>query len=308
MSLSQIYNQPVSNLIKARSSWRTFDGKELTHEEISALADFLAAEYVGPFGNQATFKLIAARDGDSEMLRGLGTYGFIKGAKAYIVGAVENTSYSLEDYGFLLETVILYATQLGLQTCWLGGSFDKSAFAERYNLEKDNIIPAITPVGHAVDRRRLMDKMIRAGAGSSARKPFESLFFMNQFGIPLEHERADRFRTALDMLRLAPSASNKQPWRVIADFRSNDHDIFHFFLTRTPGYYKEDGGLFKIADLQRVDMGIGFSHFELTCKDDGIQGEWKIIPDELPVFEPGNRPDNTTYVASYITANQSDRR
>ena len=68
------------------------------------------------------------------------------------------------------------------------------------------------------------------------------------------------------MVRLAPSASNRQPWRIIAGRSRKD---FHFFLERTPGY---NNNRFVKSDLQRVDMGIAMCHFELAMKESGFNG------------------------------------
>ena len=90
------------------------------------LTGFMAANAVGPLGSQAHFALVAAAPGDASALKRLGTYGFIKGATGFIVGAVRQAPNDLEDYGYLREQVILYATGLGLGTCWLGGTFTRS--------------------------------------------------------------------------------------------------------------------------------------------------------------------------------------
>lgn len=51
--------------------------------------------------------------------------------------------------------------------------------------------------------------------GADTRFPFETLSFRNTFQEPLFPESAGRFRDALEMVRLAPSAGNKQPWRIV---------------------------------------------------------------------------------------------
>jgi hypothetical protein len=48
-------------------------------------------------------------------------------------------------------------------------------------------------------------------------------------------------------------------------------------------------------DLQRVDMGIAMCHFELTAKELGIVGKWKISdPGSISV------PQDTEYVVSWV--------
>ena len=85
----------------------------------------------------------------------------------------------------------------------------------------------------------------------------------------------------LEMVRKAPSASNKQPWRII-----KDQNTWHFYLMRTPGYLDNRYlKIMKIEDLQRVDMGIAMCHFELTTRELGLPGDWTILKSR--VDQPG---------------------
>jgi len=89
------------------------------------------------------------------------------------------------------------------------------------------------------------------------------------------------------MLRLGPSASNRQPWRVV---KEPGRDIFHLYVRRSKGYDK----LIKAVDLQRLDMGIAMSHFELTARELGLGGRWeKASPSLSPL------PERTEYVRSW---------
>jgi len=95
------------------------------------------------------------------------------------------------------------------------------------------------------------------------------------------------------MVRLAPSASNKQPWRIL-----RQGNAWHLYLRRTPGY---GGGLVSLflarADLQRVDMGIAICHFELTAGEIGLKGAWEVKEPAIA------RPDNLTeYIVSWVEA------
>ena len=110
-------------------SCRTYLNKPIDDQRRRRLAEFLDADQTGPLGSRVRFALVAATDDDDEALRGLETYGFIKGATGFIVGAAERTPKDMEDYDYLMEHAILFATDLGLGTCWLGGTFSKSRFA-----------------------------------------------------------------------------------------------------------------------------------------------------------------------------------
>ena len=71
--------------------------------------------------------------------------------------------------------------------------------------------------------------------------------------------------TAIEMVRIAPSASNKHPWRVVLDETGKS---FHFFMERTPGY--NNNPLLK-SDLQRIDTGVAMYHFEAAVKNAGLK-------------------------------------
>jgi hypothetical protein len=212
---------------------------------------------------------VAATEKDRDSLKGLGTYGFIKGAGGFIVGAVEPGLRDMEDFGYGLEQAVLAATDLGLGTCWLGGSFTKSSFARKIGATRSEVVPAVVAVGYPEKGSRV--SRIRERAGSDRRLPNEKLFWEEKPGEPLDLSCAPAFVTALEAVRWAPSASNKQPWRLI---RSGDD--WHFYLQRTKRYGKGSAvfSLLRLADLQRVDMGIAMCHFELVARECGLVGRW----------------------------------
>ncbi len=59
-----------------------------------------------------------------------------------------------------------------------------------------------------------------SSAGSANRKEWGDIFFSGNFGGKLSRRDAGDYGEALEMVRLAPSASNKQPWRVTANIIS----------------------------------------------------------------------------------------
>ncbi len=279
--------KPITELVKQRYSCRTYQDKPIEGGHQRVLSDFLSLQSAGPLGTRARFVLVAAADPDRQSLRGLGTYGFIRGAVGFIVGAAERAPRDLEDYGYLLEHAVVFATDLGLGTCWLGGTFSKSGFAKKIALTEREIMPAVAAVGY-IARGSKFEGWIRKRAGSDFRLPWESLFFDERFGEPLTPGRAGLYTEPLEMLRLAPSASNKQPWRIV-----RVGDVFHFFLQRTKGYGKGSlhFRLLHLADLQRVDVGIAMCHFELTAREIGLTGQWVI--DEPDIKKPDKSMEYT---------------
>ncbi|WP_407308515.1 nitroreductase family protein [Desulfosporosinus sp. SB140] len=275
---------PVVETIKKRVSVRTYDEKSpLSCETKEKLSKFFPL-LKGPFGESLRFEMIEsdiARKNDNVRL---GTYGVIKGATTYAVAVVKKGENDLEEFGYVLESLTLYATSLGLGTCWLGGTFKKSEFSKAIQQKEDEILPCITPIGFPNARRSLLESAMRLAAGSDKRKSWEELFFQRDFRKGLTKAEAEKYAVPLEMVRLAPSASNKQPWRIV-----KDQNTYHFYLQHTKGYAKHLG-----YDIQRVDLGIAMSHFEHTARELGIHGKWLLItPKDIFL------PQNTEYVVSW---------
>ena len=167
-----------------------------------------------------------------------------------------------------------------------------SSFAKKISSNEDEIIPAVTSVGYIAKKPRRLDAVIRRGARADKRLPWEALFFDGEFDKPLTQKAAGDYARPLEMVRIGPSASNRQPWRIL-----KDENTWHFYLQRSPGYRKRRTvKLFATSDLQRVDMGIAMCHFELTARELGLEGHWEVS-------SPKNTVKDSTveYVASWLT-------
>ena len=271
--------------IKKRVSCRSFDSRPLDNNMKEKLRTFFRENTRGPFGNALRFELIDLTDAERVELKSLGTYGVIKGASLYIAGAVRKGARAMEDFGYGMEKNILFATTLGLGTCWLGGTLNRAGFARKIGLAAEELMPAISPVGCPAQKRSLTDRAFRFMAKSDRRKPWQELFFDKQPGNPLALESAGAQGEALEAVRIGPSASNRQPWRIVCEGAS-----CHFFLQRTPGYDKMTGEV----KLQEVDMGIALCHFELAAKVSGVHGSWREM-------KPGFDAGTWEYVVSWVT-------
>ena len=254
--------------IRTRTSVRAFSREPLDPETRRSLETLLRDHSVGPFGNTVRLELMDLGEADRREAKGLGTYGIIKGARLYILAAIDDAPLTREDLGFCVEQVILGATELGLGTCWVGGTFRRGRFAERMGLSERQILPIVVPVGLPASKRSWRERALRLMAGSDHRKPWEELFFEGDDRKPLTRESCGGYAPALDGLRLAPSASNKQPWRVVGQ---QDPLAFHLCLERNVGYDKLFGGI----DLQSIDMGIAMCHFQLVAEELGLPGAWR---------------------------------
>lgn len=284
-------NQLTTDSIRFRYSCRSYNGSVMEKSSWEKMEDYIAGNSESPFGTKTRFINFAGSEENKDILKGLGTYGFIKGASAFIVGVTNHEEYSLEDFGYLMEKNILYATTIGLGTCWLGGSFKKSVFSQRAEAGENEYVPAVAAVGNIASKRRLAESALRFSISASKRIPFPQLFFNKAFGAPLYEEGAGAYKVPLEMVQKAPSASNKQPWRIVCDLEKGKFD---FYLHRTKKYYKRNKKMFGLADMQRIDMGIAMCHFEIAANELNIKGFWKVNK-----LEEQNLPEGAEYLVSW---------
>lgn len=243
--------------IEKRISVRTYQKKALLKKDEQAVKDIINSENEkkGPFGNPVKLFFYDSPYTGNDVPVQIGTYGWIKNPKAFVAGCVKNTFEGIVDFGYVFEEVILKLTKLGLGTVWLGGTFNRAAFD--YLLSEGEVVPAITPVGYPAESKSMRDKVIRMGSKGDKRHPFETLFFENDTKTPLSKDHI--IAKYLELVRIGPSASNKQPWRVIV--KGNKA---HFYLEKTPGY-----GIGIPFEIQALDLGIAICHFETGLIEDG---------------------------------------
>ncbi len=255
------FNKPVVELINERTSIRSYEEEDIEKEKLEKLKAFI--EDINKEAKiKARFTLTENSDG-SKGGKKLGTYGVISGVDTFIVGILDKDEKDAVEFGYLFEKIILFATDLELGTCWLGGTFNKSAFEGNFDLDANEFIPIVSPVGKGKENAGLIARVMEIGSGSDKRKPWDELFFEGKSLEPMDETMAGKYEIPLEAVRLGPSAVNKQPWRVVKD--GND---FHFYLVRSRGY--------KVAayDLQKNDIGIAKCHFELTARELGLEGSW----------------------------------
>lgn len=292
----------VKNTIKKRRSVRTYDKRKValsTREEIIKYADGLQ----NPLGPKVTFRLLdkaADPEGDK-----LGTYGIIKSAELYVGAKIHDEEYAPEALGYDFEQLVLYLTDMGLGTCWLGVTFNKGAFAEAMEVKDDEIFTIVSPIGYTADKMSLMETLMRKGSGGDKRMAWDQLFFKkgagvgpqagaySGFGAALTEAEAGEYADVLEAVRWAPSAVNRQPWRLVAEMADEAADgpaikAFHFYQA---GIKADDAGS---VQMHRIDMGIAICHFHLAALEKGLGGKFERI-------EPAcvDAPENTEYIITW---------
>ncbi|NLC83922.1 MAG: nitroreductase [Ruminococcaceae bacterium] len=273
---------PIEQAVRKRTSVRNYAAQDIDAEKIEALKHFIST-LNNPFGPEVLFHFLEPSEMEDQQK--LGTYGVIKGAKRYIGATVKEGPLALEALGYEFETVILFLAHLNLGSCWLGGTFNREGFASAMDIGEGRIFPAIIPYGYEANKRHLTETVMRRIISADQRKSWNELFFSQDFHSTLAKEAAGDLEFSLEMIRLGPSASNKQPWRIL--FKN---DMLHFYENQEPGYSTRFP-----YDIQRLDMGIAAAHFDLSVREKGIEGHFDFASE--PILE---LPKNTLYCYSWI--------
>jgi len=242
----------ITEHIKNRRSVRTFDERVLAKADIDKLASF-AKTIENPYKIPVDFKFMNAKEYGLNCPVTVGTDLFVGGK----IKCTENASVA---FGYSFEMFVLYAQAIGIGTTWLGGTMNRSAFEDAMELDSDEIMPCASPLGYPAKKMSLRESMMRKGVKADERLPFEELFFDGSFDTPLSKEKAGKWTESLEMVRLAPSAVNKQPWRVVVI-----NNAVHFYLKRSKGFARTEK-----LDMQMIDMGIALCHFDLTAKENNL--------------------------------------
>lgn len=258
-------NQSILATIRKRKSIRTYAQKPITDGDRKILQHVMRE-----LENERFRFEWFERETGNHFTERIGTYGVIKGAQAFLIGILHKNSEDQKDtaiqFGYAFEQIILKATELGLGTCWLGGTFIAAVFEKDINIEQNEKIMMLSPVGIPAEKKHLISKLTSLTANSSTRKLWQDLFFDKETKSYLSIESAGKYAPALEMVRLAPSAVNSQPWRIM-----KSESAFHFYVA--PTHYYAVG---KESFLHYNDIGIAMLHFELTCRALGLAGTWVL--------------------------------
>lgn len=282
----------IENTIRKRRSVRTFLKQKIDADIKKEIVQY-ACNLHNPLGPKVEFRLIdKASDLNGDKL---GTYGIIKGAELYVGAKIKREEYALEALGYDFEQLVLYLTDKDLGTCWLGGTFNKGTFAEAMEVGEDEIFTIISPIGYTAAKMSIIEKLMRKGSKGDMRLLWEDLFYKNEFGKAISVEDAGEYAEVLELVRLAPSAVNRQPWRIVMEDNNASSDecsgkVFHFYQSGIKPDDKES------SDMHRIDMGIAICHFHLAALEKGLTGKFVRKECEIPGV-----PSNAGYIISWVS-------
>lgn len=266
----------LMELVKERKSVRSYDGKDLSAEDMEKLKECVE-KAENPYGYKIDYRFLDAKE------NGLKS-PVLAGEKCYIAGKMKFEKDAEAAFGYSFEKFVLFAQSLGIGTVWIGGTMNRDVFEKVMELADDELMPCVSPIGYPAKKRSVKESMMRKAIKADSRVAFEEIFFDKSFDKPLKAGERPELDNALEMVRWAPSAVNKQPWRLVID-----GNTIHFYEKHSKGYINDKG-----FDMQKIDIGIAMCHFDMAMEEEGKSLEFKVE-------DPGiAKPEGVDYIASYV--------
>ena len=229
----------LEEAIEVRHSRRTYLPTPLDSETVDRLRQ-LVAFYAEKAGSR--IELVLDNGSAFEGLRR--NYGLFSGVRHYM-GLIDSRtdSTSVERLGYYGELIVLNATALGLGSCWVGGTFDRSICP--FSVAKDETLVCTIVVGNVEQRYSMKEKLIHSVIHRKTKSAEE--MYASDSDVP------DWFLSGMYAVQKAPSSANRQPVK------------FSFEKGEVRAWVE------NIADPAfALDFGIAKCHFELGAKN----GSW----------------------------------
>ena len=169
---------------------------------------------------------------------------------AFAALAAGEDPLSSEKLGYYGQQLILYATSLGLGTCWVASTYDKDSI--NVELRAGEKLWDVIPIGYTPEKMPARQKMIRAVIRKSDRKPEQFLESEIEY-----RDLPEWVRAGIDAVLKGPSAANKQPVNI----RYHDGKVYARIWKETHG-------------LQYNDLGIAKKQFEIGAAHAGMPGHF----------------------------------
>ena len=234
--------------IESRISCRAFSEKAIEPEKIEALRDVIAQANAQ---QDLHFELYGPDDFGGTLA--LNSNMFASSPAWYAALAAPDDLLSKERIGYYGELLVLTAAQLGLQSCWVAGTFDRKATYAQ--LAEGEVLHDVIPLGYGAEKIPLKQRTIRKGLRARSKK--QQALYDGPTPLP---EAPEWIQACIDGVWKAPSAINEQP--VVFAWSGEGTSV----RAQLPNVK---------SGMEYTDLGIAKLHFELVARACGIDGIWE---------------------------------
>lgn len=209
----------IEKLVRERHSVRNYLDKEIESEKISVLNDL-----INNINKEEDLNIQLILNDKDVFDKFILHYGRLKNCKNYIALIGKKDNLLDEKIGYFGESIVLKAQQLGLNTCWVAGTYKKSIVKATIN--KDEKLVCIIALGY--------------GVGNGVNRKSKTIKEVTE-----SIDYPDWFKRGIEFSLLAPTAVNEQKFK------------FTYIDENTVKAVKGKG------KMTSIDLGIVKYHFEL---------------------------------------------
>ena len=225
--LNEVKQNLMNETIQKRKSRRVFSKKQLSEALLQKIE-----EKIRKIDVKYDVNIELIEDGSKAFASFGKSYGLFKNVRSLILlKGNPGMRHFREKMGYYGEKLLLFAESLGLDTCWVGGTFDRESFS----YPEEEHIQAVILLGYAGEsgiREKLLSSLLHK------KKPWEAC-------IEGDSPYPKWVKEGMEAVALAPSALNKQK------------PFFPHLNGILPATVKND------FEMDMVDLGIAKLHFEL---------------------------------------------
>lgn len=216
--------------IYKRKSIRKFKNAPIPREAAQTLIAW--REWVHPLQDRLTIDNHIRRLPGDAHIKGM----FLVNAPAYILYTSQKTPLSQVNAGFILEQI-----SLGLGLFGVGSCFQGCAWPAQEHLRSLRFAPVM---------------LMAYGIPDEPASRSVDEFKRNSIRQICRGELSDEMRNIVEAARLAPSAMNRQPWRLVV----KDNKV-HCYIVHS--------GIAHVKNMSELNLGIALSHMYLVVTEGG---------------------------------------
>lgn len=209
----------IEKIIKERHSVRSYLDKEIEKEKVDILN-----KLINKINEEEKLNIQLVLNDSDVFDKFILHYGRLKNCKNYIALIGKKDSSLDEKVGYYGEKIVLKAQELGLNTCWVAGTYKKSAVKAK--ISKDSKLVCVIAIGYGETNGVIRKSKTIDEVTDSVNYP-------------------EWFKKGIEFALLAPTAMNEQKFK----FEFIDEDNVKAIAGK---------GL-----MTKIDLGIVKYHFEL---------------------------------------------
>ncbi|WP_066497340.1 nitroreductase family protein [Abyssisolibacter fermentans] len=234
------------NVYKERHSVRSYSFVPLEIEHYGKVYDLInnTCKLYDNIG--VDIKLIDSTDNIMSSYRMVTDFiGEVK-APYYLVLSSQKKEGYLYNIGYIGEEIILEFTKLGIGTCWVGSPVSYDKLYKEVNFKDGYEFVILIAFGYPDDNE--VSKIKKR---------------LHKDDIVFKGEIKKELMTIMDIVKMAPSSLNSQPWRIHVD-----NNTWHIYMKKGNTITNS-----SLHQLNKIDMGIAIRHIIKGSKEQGFKPE-----------------------------------